>query len=74
MWHATGGKDYNRLTVRARKEFRYLIEVYMDNYISLAIATAKDQLNRVATAVMTGIHDVFPLDTENSEDDISLKN
>ena len=60
--------------MRARKEFRYLIEVYMDNYISLAIAMAKDQLNRVATAVMTGIHDVFPLDTENSEDDISLKN
>ena len=74
MWYATGRKDYNRLTVRARKDFRYLIEVYMDNYISLAIATAKDQLNRVATAVMTGIHDVFPLDTENSEDDISLKN
>ena len=38
----------------------YLIEVYMDNFIGLAQARSAEHLNHLATAVMTGIHDVSP--------------
>ena len=40
--------------------FNYILEVYMDNYIALAILRSQDQLHHVAISIMTGIHDVFP--------------
>ena len=40
--------------------YNYMLEVYMDNYIALAIPRSQYQLNHVANAIMTGIHDVFP--------------
>ena len=40
--------------------FNYMLEVYMDNYIALAIPRNQDQLHHVANTIMTGIHDVFP--------------
>ena len=45
----------------------------MDDYISLAIPTSQQQLEHVANAVMTGIHDVFPPNEDDEEDPISLK-
>ena len=51
----------------------YLLEVYMDNYIALAIPTCKSHLDHVAMAVMTGIHNVFLTSTEDLSDPISLK-
>ncbi|KAL7546104.1 hypothetical protein ACHAWF_009437 [Thalassiosira exigua] len=35
-------------------------EVYVDDFMILAVATAKEQLRHVPAAVMTGIHDIFP--------------
>ena len=32
----------------------------MDDYILLDIPKSQDQLNHVANAIMTGIHDVLP--------------
>ena len=53
--------------------FNYMIEVYMDNYIALDIPRIRYQLHHVSNDVMTGIHDVFPLDKYDDEDAISLK-
>ena len=53
--------------------FNYMLEVYMDNYIMLAIPRIRDQLHHVTNAVMTDIHDVFPPDKDDDEDLISLK-
>ncbi len=46
--------------------FVYMVEVYVDNFISLVIPVSKAQLCHVATAVMTGIHDVFTPNIDNS--------
>ena len=44
----------------------------MDDYIVLAIPNSQDQQHNVANAIMTGIHDMFPLDKDDKEDAISL--
>jgi len=53
--------------------FRYLIEVYVDDFISFVLAPTTEQLRHVATAVMHGIHDVFPPDDDDERDPISVK-
>jgi hypothetical protein len=53
--------------------FRYLLEVYVDNFVSLVIPTSREQLCHVSMGTMTGIHDVFLADDINSNDPISEK-
>ena len=53
--------------------FNYILEVYMDDCIALDIPRIQSQLHHVANKVMTEIHDVFPLDKDDDEYDISLK-
>ncbi len=43
-----------------------MIEVYVDDFMSLVIPVSQAQLRHVAAAVMTDIHDVFPA---NDDDD-----
>ena len=50
-----------------------MLEVYMDDYIVLAIPKIQDQVHHVANAILTGIHDVFPTDKYDREYAISLK-
>ena len=50
-----------------------MLEVYVDDYIVLAIPIIQDQLHHVANAILTGIHDVFPPDKYDKEDAISLR-
>ena len=45
----------------------------MDDFIPLAIATSQQQLAHVASAVMKGIHDVFPAHKLDDSDPISYK-
>jgi hypothetical protein len=50
--------------------------VYVNDFMSLDIPTTREQLNHVATTVMTGIHDVFPtniIDSDNSIFEKKLK-
>ena len=54
------------------KLYRYLLDVYMDDYIGLAIPNSRLQLRHSSNAVMYGIHDVFPPDTKDDIDPISL--
>jgi hypothetical protein len=51
----------------------YLLEVYVDVFISLIIPATKEEMLHIATAVMMGIHDVFPEAEDDNNDPISLK-
>jgi hypothetical protein len=53
--------------------FRYLLEVYVNDYISLIIPTSCEQLCHVSTSTMMGIHDVFPADENDTDDPILEK-
>jgi hypothetical protein len=54
-------------------KLRYSVDVYVDDFIPMAIATSKEQQEHVTEAVMHGIHDVFPANTIDEEDPISYK-
>ena len=73
--HAAQGKDFDLLpaTSTSEKRLNYMVEVYVDDFISLATPTSREQLVHVANAVMSGIHDVFPADKDDSNDSLSLK-
>ena len=45
--------------------FNYMMEVYMDDCIVLATPRRRSQLHHVSNIVMTGIHDVLPLDKDD---------
>jgi hypothetical protein len=76
-WHVTGDKDFQALPVTSptatSNSFLYPLEVYVDNFMSIVIPTSQEQLTHVATAVMSGIHDVFPADMVNSNNPILEK-
>ena len=55
------------------RAFRYLLEVYVDDFIALVIPTSWKQIRHVANGVMFGIHDVFPEDEEAANDPISAR-
>jgi hypothetical protein len=48
-----------------------MVEVYVDDFMSLVIPISQEQLQRMATTVMMGIHDVFPSDDNDSNNPIS---
>jgi hypothetical protein len=50
-----------------------MVEVYVDDFMSLVIPVSMEQLRHVAKAIMHGIHDVFPPDNNDDEDPISEK-
>ena len=74
--YAVGDDDYTTLPdISATKTgFLYMVEVYVDDFMSLDIPVSQEQLRHVATAVMMGIHDVFPANINNGDDPISEKN
>jgi hypothetical protein len=49
------------------------VDVYIDNFIGLAIPNTKQQLNHVANRVMCGLYDIFPPPDDAREDPISRK-
>ncbi len=53
--------------------FLYLVEAYVDNFMSLIIPMTREQKIHVAAAVMTGIHHVFPEAINKINDSILLK-
>ena len=73
--YVIGNQAYEDLPKRDDLDnlFRYLLKVYVDNFVSLVIPTSREQLRHVSTGTMTGIHDVFPADEINSNDPISEK-
>jgi hypothetical protein len=74
LHHAMGSTTVQQLPRKAEVDkFKYFVDVYVDDFIPMAIATSQEQLEHVANAVLHGIHDVFPADDVDSEDPISLK-
>ena len=52
---------------------RYVLEVYVDDFISCIIPTTKQQVEHVARGILHGIHDVFPPSEDDSKDPVSAK-
>ncbi|KAL7549582.1 hypothetical protein ACHAWF_012848 [Thalassiosira exigua] len=72
--HSEGTAEFEALPEGGDESpFRYMNEVYIDDFMSLAVATSKEQLWHVVAAVMMGIHDVFPPAEKDEEDSISFK-
>jgi len=72
--HVTGAKEFNKLpSTLENRDFFYALKVYVEDYMSIVIPTSREQLEHVATAIMMGIHDVFPADIVDSNDPISEK-
>ena len=71
---AMGNAEVKNLPKSGSNEgFKYFIDVYVDDFLPLAIASTQEQLQHVAEAVMHGIHDVFPADEVDENDPLSLK-
>jgi hypothetical protein len=70
-----GDPEFKALPVSgiSANEFLYTVGVYVDDFMSCVIPISQEQLRHVSTAVMTGIHDVFPTDADDSNDPISEK-
>jgi hypothetical protein len=73
--YVTGNQAYDKLPERddSGNSFRYLLEVYVYNFVSLVILTSHEQLCHVSTGTMAGIHDVFPANDVDSNDPILEK-
>ena len=52
---------------------KFIMEVYVDDYISLAIPRSKKNLNLIANTIIHGMHSMFPASTVDNEDHISEK-
>ena len=49
---------------------RYCLEVYVENFMSIVIPTSHEHLDHVATALMTGIYDIFPANINDGDDPV----
>jgi hypothetical protein len=65
--------DFQTLPVTTDDNFSYFLECYVDDYMSMAVATSQQQLNHIASALMHGIHDVFPPHEDPDQDSLSYK-
>lgn len=54
-------------------KLKYFYEFSVDDFMSIAIASSKQQLDHIATTLLHGVHDVFPPCKNDSEDSILLK-
>jgi hypothetical protein len=70
-----GDPEYEALpeSQKSNNGYMCMLEVYVDNFMSLIIPASREQIRYVATAVMTGIHDVFQPDNSNNDNPISAK-
>ncbi len=70
-----GSDAYNALPSKLPNDttFKFLIEVFVDDFMSLALATTRRQLLHVGHATTMGVHDVFPPEDIPGEDPISEK-
>jgi hypothetical protein len=70
--HVTGAKQFDELPITSKNgKLFYALEVYVNDFMSIVIPTSQKQFEHVATAIMTGIHDVFLADIVDSNDPIS---
>jgi hypothetical protein len=58
-------------TSETQKYMRYLIEVYVDDFMALVIPTSLREVTHVGRAVMHGIHNVFPEHVDDATNPIA---
>ena len=70
-------KEYEDLPLASatkdKGNLKYLMEVYVDDFIGFVIPRSKEDLDHMANALMHGIHDVFPEEACGDNDPISMK-
>ena len=67
-------EEYRALPATGQQqELRYLVEVYVDDFVALAIVVSKEQHDHVAGGIMQGMHDVFLANENDGKYAISLK-
>ncbi len=72
--YAMGAPEAMELPKESSKDsLKYMLEVYVDDFVNLVIPTSQEHLWHVANTIMEGIHDVFPPDQDDSNDPISEK-
>ncbi len=71
----TGNQAYDKLPERndSRNNFQYLLEVYVNNFVSLVVPTSREQLRHVSPGTMAGIHNVSPANDVDSNNPILEK-
>jgi hypothetical protein len=52
---------------------RFIIEVYVNDFIAAIIPTTPEEIEHVARGVLHGIHDVFPACNDGERDPVSAK-
>jgi hypothetical protein len=68
------GADFAQINKNTpTRELRYILEVYMDDYIAAIIPMSKAQIIHITRGILHGIHNVFPPSNADSIDPISAK-
>jgi len=70
-WATANTKDVSPST--GGTALRYVIEVYVDDFIAAIIPTTPGDIEHVARGVLHGIHDVFPACDDGERDPVSAK-
>ncbi len=52
----------------AQCDLHYILEVYVNNYISCIVPTSRKQIEQVARGILHRLHDAFPPGTDDSKD------
>ena len=55
------------------RTLKFMIEVYVDNYINLAMVRSRKYFVNIPNAIIHGMHSVFPANDVDSKDPISEK-
>ena len=55
------------------RSLKFMVEVYIDEYINLAMARSKQDLDHISNATMHGMHSMFSANKVDSKDPISKK-
>ena len=68
--YTKGSPEYEALPYISAdsRPLKSMIEVYVDNYINLAIARSKCDLDHILNVTMHGMHSVFPAKKVDSKD------
>ena len=71
QWATANAPDISSLA--GDTPLRYVIEVYVNDFIAAIIPTTPRQIEHVARGVLHGIHDVFPPCSDDERDPVSAK-
>ncbi len=68
------GASWAPIAVSASNDgLRYIVAVYVDDFILAIIPTTREQVTHVAQSILHGIHDIFPASRDDNTDPISAK-